>query len=74
MTRCILIESCAQCPHQDHRGGFGSPAYVPVCAYVSHRELGFTAHPNRMGTGTVAVYDGVIPEWCPLPVVPDDVA
>ena len=68
MTRSFIVKDCSACPHQDHRGGFGSPAYVPVCGASDGRpSLGFTAYPNRNGTGTVAVYDGVIPDWCPLP-------
>lgn len=74
MTRCILINDCNKCPHISHGGGFGSPAYIPVCSYLAHRELGHSVHANARGTGTTAVYDGVIPDWCPLPVVPDEAA
>lgn len=65
-ARKIVLESCAECPYRDHRGGFGSPAYVPVCRKID-RNLPHTLAPNRRGTGCSAVPTNVIPEWCPLP-------
>lgn len=61
----IVVETCAGCPYVDHKGGFGSPAYVPVCRKAGH-ELPYTLSPNRGGTGCNAVGTDVIPTWCPL--------
>jgi hypothetical protein len=62
--RYIPIKDCSYCPRKDHRGGFGRPAFIPVCR-STNKELGYT---NALQNSTViAVYDGIIPEWCPLP-------
>lgn len=65
-ARKIVLESCAGCPYRDHRGGFGNPAYVPVCRKVD-RDLPHSVVPVRGGRSCSAVSTDVIPEWCPLP-------
>lgn len=64
-ARMIRVNTCQTCPHKDHKGGFGSPAYVPVCRKANN-ELPYTLTPNSRGTGCLANATHVIPEWCPL--------
>lgn len=66
MTKKIVLTTCEGCPHKDHRGGYGSPSYVPVCRNAN-KNLGYKCEVNSRGTGVTAVYDGKIPSWCPLP-------
>ena len=63
--RKIVLTDCQRCPSLDHKGGFGSVAYIPVCRAV-----------NKEQPYTVSVMDGGrvqasrtpgIPDWCPLP-------
>lgn len=63
--RCIVINSCGDCPHRAHGGGFGNPAYKPRCLKKS-RTLPYTIDDtSRMGR--IAVQKDGIPSWCPLP-------
>ncbi len=70
MSQKIVIETCNVCPHKDHKGGFGNPAYVPICR-KKDRELPYTvsAHQGSRNFGVMvtASQKGGIPEWCPLP-------
>ena len=68
-ARCIRINSCQSCPHKDHKGGFGSPAYVPTCRKAG-QDLPYTLQPNERGTGCYANATHVIPDWCPLEKAP----
>lgn len=64
--KCIPIPSCAECPSRDHKGGFGTVAYVPVCRKAA-RELPHTVRYDTVpGRGVASLSEG-IPEWCPLP-------
>lgn len=65
MARKIVIESCKTCPHRDHMGAFGSPAYVPVCRRMN-QQLPYDLQPNGRGTGCIAVPSYDIPDCCPL--------
>lgn len=65
MGRKIVIQHCTVCPHRDHKGGFGNPAYVPYCK-LAKRELPYVVYPNARGNGTIANQVGDIPDWCPL--------
>ena len=65
MIKKIVLTTCEGCPHKDHRGGYANPSYVPVCRNVN-KNLGFKREVNSRGTGVTAVYDGKIPNWCPL--------
>ncbi|WGH24457.1 hypothetical protein EAb13_CDS0039 [Acinetobacter phage EAb13] len=65
MSKKIVINSCEDCPHKDHRGGYGNPSYVPCCR-LKNKNLGYKVEVNSRLTGTTAVYDGKIPTWCPL--------
>lgn len=65
MSRIIRIESCKDCPHRDHMGGFGSPAYVPRCNKTRpSRELPYTT--GVSGRMVIASQTPGIPDWCPL--------
>jgi len=70
MTRYISIETCRTCPHNDHKGGFGRVAYLPVCRLAS-RDLPYTSGVNGQPgrERIVATPTGEIPEWCPLPLL-----
>lgn len=68
--RMIRVNSCQTCPNRDHKGGFGSPAYVPVCRKAG-QDLPYTLHPNSRGTGCMAHGTHVIPDWCPLDKIPN---
>lgn len=70
--KCIPIPSCAECPHRDHKGGFGEVAYVPVCRRVN-KELPHTVGTRKttMGYRMIASQVEGIPEWCPLPDTED---
>lgn len=63
MAKKIVIKTCEDCPHKDHTGGFGRVMYVPVCR-ETNKKLGYQV--RNQGIHVVAVYDGIIPTWCPL--------
>lgn len=65
--KVIPVESCASCPHRDHKGGFGVVAYVPVCR-MANRELPHDVQTMKtpLGHRMVAGGTSVIPDWCPL--------
>lgn len=69
----IVVRTCDACPHVDHKGAFGNPAYVPLCRKTMRKDrvLPYTVVvsnglPERSGWPLVAVPSGVIPDWCPL--------
>ncbi len=63
--RKIVLTDCRGCPSLDHKGGFGSVAYIPVCRAVN-KEQPYTV--SAMGGGRVqASKVPGIPDWCPLP-------
>ena len=65
MSRIIRIKSCDDCPSRDHKGGFGSPAYVPRCNKTRpSRELPYTK--SVSGNRVIATQTPGIPDWCPL--------
>ena len=65
MSRIIRINSCQECPSRSHNGGFGNPAYVPVCRKTDPaRDLPFTTRIS--GKIIVAEQTPGIPDWCPL--------
>lgn len=64
MPKVIVIEKCSQCPHNDHRGGFGNPKYIPVCR-KANREQPYEVRPDDR-FNSVAFQTVDIPEWCPL--------
>lgn len=70
--KCIPIPSCQECPHRDHKGGFGTVAYVPVCR-KANKELPHTVEvgPNKVTHRMFAKLAEGIPEWCPLPDTED---
>lgn len=70
MARAIVITDCTQCPHKDHQGEFALVACIPVCRRAN-KELPHSVHPAYHGKGYAASYTGVIPEWCPLPIIQD---
>jgi hypothetical protein len=63
----IVVARCTECPNIDHKGGFGSPAYIPVCR--ANGTKGKTTLPytesSHLGRSTASP-TGVIPDWCPL--------
>lgn len=63
MSKYIEVESCTKCPYKGHSGVFGEVAYIPTCR-LEYKTLGYTV---RNGAKPIAEYDGVIPDWCPLP-------
>lgn len=67
--KCIPIPSCRECPSRDHKGGFGTIAYVPVCRRTN-RELPYTLGSGHRGR-VIAVSSDEIPDWCPLPDTED---
>ena len=67
--RCIPIPSCGQCQFRDHKGAFGAVAYVPVCRRTN-KELPHSLG-NTPGGRPVALATEVIPDWCPLPELPE---
>lgn len=69
MARYIKLGSCGTCPHRGHKGGFGAVAYIPVCR-KANRELPWEPKGDRNGRVTATASDQ-IPDWCPLPVLPD---
>lgn len=66
-TRHIPIESCLTCPHRDHKGAFGSVAYVPCCRKADC-DLPYTTSTDSRHRA-YANPTNVIPGWCPLPVL-----
>lgn len=69
-ARYYPVRQCMDCAHRDHKGAFGHPAYVPVCRAVN-RELPYTIGVSASGRGAVASQTDGIPDWCPLPVMPE---
>lgn len=63
--KIITIEKCGQCPHNDHKGGFGNPAYIPVCR-KANREQPWEPALGYGGKMIVANQTVDIPDWCPL--------
>lgn len=63
MTKIVIIERCCDCPRNGHKGGFGSPAYVPVCRTMN-RELPYTIVGSELRVIAIATEE--IPDWCPL--------
>lgn len=64
MAKVIVIEKCSQCPHNDHRGGFGVIKYIPVCR-LANREQPYEVAPS--GRFSQVAHQTVdIPDWCPL--------
>jgi len=59
----IIIKTCVECPHKEHKGGFGAVSYIPVCR-KDNKNLPYTVHVSY-GIITASA-TGVIPEWCPL--------
>ena len=64
MNRKIVIKSCDDCPHHDHKGAFGVIAYIPICQKKG-KELPYTLKENN--GRAYAESTGKIPGWCPLP-------
>lgn len=63
----IVIKDCSECPHKDHKGGFGEVSYIPICIHIriiDRRELPYTV--GLAHNVVVASPTYVIPEWCPL--------
>lgn len=67
MSKKITINSCTDCPHKSHQGAFGEIMYVPKCS-KTQKTLGYTVQHQKITAKVraVAVYDGIIPKWCPL--------
>lgn len=59
----ITVDSCENCMHRGHKGGFGNPGYVPKCDKVS-KELPYTV--GSSGKQVIAKVKPGIPKWCPL--------
>ena len=72
MLRIIKIETCKECPHLGHRGGFGSPAYVPTCKKMGcDNKLPYTEEiTGKSVKSIIARPTYEIPDHCPLQVVP----
>lgn len=69
MSKKIVVNNCTECPYISHSGGFGSPAYIPICRKeVGYHELPYTKTigSSRWSPSLVAQATGVIPDWCPL--------
>lgn len=64
MSKKIVIKKCKNCPHVDHKGGFGHIAYIPVCR-LADKELPYRVE-RGYGTMIIAKQTGGIPTWCPL--------
>lgn len=73
MKRYIEINNCRDCPHRDHRGGYGKVMYIPVCRKIDKTiEYATELRTRTSGRGqvfvnVVAIQSVDIPEWCPLP-------
>lgn len=63
MSKVIPINSCAECPHRDHKGAFGRVSYVPVCR-KTRRNLPHKVEEYRGNLTAHAT--NVIPRWCEL--------
>lgn len=69
-ARKIVIRQCSQCPKRDHKGGFGSIAYIPICR-ATNKELPYTVHKGSskpISNMVMANALDVIPDWCPLEI------
>jgi len=64
MSRKIVINDCSECPHKDHKGGCGNPAYEPCCRKKKGRKLPYTC--SGSSRRSRAIPTNVIPKWCPL--------
>jgi hypothetical protein len=65
MSRKIVVEGCATCPHSDHQGAFGRVAYIPTCKLKGGEVIPYiTAESNGR---LFAHLKNTTPEWCPLP-------
>lgn len=62
----IAVRTCEDCPDKNHKGGFGTVAYIPICLAVD-KTLGYTTSATTDRGRVYAEYDGTIPKWCPLP-------
>lgn len=71
MPKYIPITKCSTCPNVDHNGAFAGIAYVPVCR-AARRELPYTV--GVANGRAVASTTGEVPEWCPLPDLPETLA
>lgn len=58
--RIITIETCYDCPHDDHTGGFTPGGADSCCGHddIVDKYDGMHTKSN----------DGVIPNWCPLKI------
>ena len=76
-TRKIVLETCSDCPHRDHKGAFGNPSCVPCCRHPNARQDdGMSPElPHTISEGKPMLSGGkkfhatptyTIPEWCPL--------
>ena len=63
MAKKIVLETCANCPHRDHRGGYGAISCVPICRAVG-KELPYRLADNPSRAHAIPTH--VIPDWCPL--------
>jgi len=67
--KCMLISGCYGCPKYDHSGGFTPGGKIPLCTAVKAKgRYGCRELPYKFDELTgERVFDGTIPEWCPLP-------
>lgn len=61
----ITQKTCRGCIHNEHGGGFGNPAYIPICN-LSKKTLPYIVAPSASGRRTVASPTDEIPNWCEL--------
>lgn len=63
--RYLEVCGCDTCPFRGHKGGFGSPKYIPTCdRHPQRRTLPYSEGASR---GQVIAYvQPGIPDWCPL--------
>jgi hypothetical protein len=67
MNKKIIITSCLECPHKDHKGAFAPVSYIPYCT-KTRGELPYKAGVRQTNVGpfVYATYTNEIPSWCPL--------
>ena len=76
-ARKVVIRTCGDCSHRDHKGAFGNPSCIPCCRHPAVRrddgmcpELPYTTTSGGgMIGGGVRLHahaTEVIPSWCPL--------
>lgn len=68
--RIIEIPRCTRCPHISHHGAWGDIAYVPYCRNTGH-ELPYEVNTSTLSGRPTATPTGIIPEWCPLKILPE---